>query len=223
MLRIEVPEAGLAVSARLDGPVGEGPLLVFGHGAGAGMDHPVLDAFAVAFAARGLATLRYQFPFLERKGGRGFGRDPLPVAVGTVAAAVAEAQRHAGGRPILAGGHSYGGRMTTHAAAEGRLGGVRALVLLAFPLHGPKRPSTARAAHLGRIGTPMLFVSGERDAMAGAPLLEQVVDALPQARLVRIAAADHGWKAPKRRWPEGPFDAVGAAVADFLAEQGLAG
>jgi predicted alpha/beta-hydrolase family hydrolase len=223
MLRIEVPEAGEAVSARLDGPVGEGPLLVFGHGAGAGMDHPVLAAFADAFAARGIATLRYQAPFMERKGGRGFGRDPLPVAVGTVAAAVTEARRRAAGHPVLAGGHSYGGRMTTHAAAEDRLEGVAALVLLAFPLHGPKQPSKARAAHLGRIGTPMLFVSGERDAMAGAPLLEEVVDALPDARLVRIAAADHGWKAPRRRWPEGPFGAVGAAVAAFLAEQGLAG
>lgn len=223
MLRIEVPEAGLTVSARLDGPVGKGPLLALGHGAGAGMDHPVLGAFADAFAARGIATLRYQFPFMERKGGRGFGRDAPAVAGGTVAAAVAEAHRHAAGRPVLAGGHSYGGRMTTLAAAEGRLGGVAALVLLAFPLHGAGRPATDRAAHLADLPLPMLFVSGDRDAMAAPGLLEQAVSAAADARVVRVPGADHGWKAPKRRWPEGPFEAVGAAVAEFLAGHSLLG
>lgn len=217
MLRIEVPEAGLTVSARLGGPVGKGPLLVLGHGAGAGMDHPVLGAFADAFAAHGIATLRYQFPFMERKGGRGFGRDAPVVAVGTVAAAVAEARRHAAGHPVLAGGHSYGGRMTSHAAAEGRLDGVAALVLLAFPLHGAGRPGTERATHLAGLRLPMCFVSGDRDAMAAPGLLEEAVSGAADARVVRIPGADHGWKAPRRRWPEGPFAAVGAVVAEFLA------
>lgn len=223
MLQIEVPEAHLAVSARLGGPVGEGPLLAFGHGAGAGMDHPVLAALADAFAARGIATLRYQFPFMERKGGRGFGRDAPAVAVGTVAAAVAEARRQAAGHPVLAGGHSYGGRMTTHAAAEGRLGGVAALVLLAFPLHGAGRPAKDRAMHLAALRLPMLFVSGDRDAMAAPGLLEEAVPEAADACVVRIPGADHGWRVPKRRWPEGPFEAVAAAVAGFLAGHSLLG
>jgi hypothetical protein len=223
VLRVEVPEAELAVSARLCGPVGEGPVLVLGHGAGAGMDHPVLAAFADAFAAHGIATLRHQFPFMERRGGRGFGRDAPAVAVGTVAAAVAEARRHAGGHPVLAGGHSYGGRMTSHAAAEGRLDGVAALVLLAFPLHGAGRPARERATHLAAVRLPMLFVSGDRDAMAAPGLLEEAVSGAADARVVRIPGADHGWKAPRRRWPEGPFAAVGAVVAEFLAGARLRG
>jgi hypothetical protein len=136
-----------------------------------------------------------------------------------VAAAVAEAHRHAAGHPVVAGGHSYGGRMTTHAASEGRVDGVAALVLLAFPLHGAGRPARDRASHLAALPLPMLFVSGERDAMAAPGLLEEALSAAADARVVRIPGADHGWKAPKRRWPEGPFEAVAAAMAAFLAEK----
>lgn len=203
----------------MDGPVGEAPLLVFGHGAGAGIDHPSTQAIAAALVARGLAVLRYQFPFMERQGGSGFGRDALPVAVATVAAAVSRGREIAGTAPVLAGGHSYGGRMTTHAAAEGALGELAGLVLLSFPLHGARKPATERAAHLPEIAAPMLFVSGERDAMAEAPLLEDCVAALGDARLERIPGADHGWKAPKRVWPEGPLPAVADVVAAWVAER----
>ncbi len=213
---LTIPEAGLDVSIRLDGPVGDAPLLVFGHGAGAGIDHATTAGIAAALAERGFAVLRYQFPFMERQGGAGFGRDPLPVALATVAAAVAHGRSLAGSAPVFAGGHSYGGRMTTHAAAEGRLDGLSGLLLLSFPLHGARKPGTERAAHLAAVKQPMLFVSGERDAMAAAPLLEDCLAALPDAQLVRIPGADHGWKAPKRLWPEGPLPPVADAVAGWI-------
>ena len=216
---LTVPEAGLEVSTRLDGPVGRAPLLVFGHGAGAGIDHPSTTAVTAVLVARGLAVLRYQFPFMEKQGGSGFGRDALPVAVATVIAAVARGRALAGCSPIFAGGHSYGGRMTTHAAAQGLLDGLAGLVLLSFPLHGARKPGTERATHLAAVATPMLFVSGERDAMAEAPLLEDCVAVLGDARVERIAGADHGWKAPKRLWPEGPLPAVADAVAAWVAER----
>ena len=215
---LPVPEAGTEVSTRFDGPIGEAPLLVFGHGAGAGVDHPLMDGFAAASTGCGLAVLRFQFPFMERRGGRGFGRDPLPVASATVRAAVAEGRRHAGDRPLFAGGHSYGGRMCSHAAVDGGLPGIERLVLLSFPLHGAKRPDTQRAAHLAQVGLPMCFVSGERDAMATAPLLEEVVAALPATSLTRIPGADHGWKAPKRIWPDGPQQEVARVVAEWVAK-----
>ncbi|MDZ7827502.1 MAG: alpha/beta family hydrolase [Gammaproteobacteria bacterium] len=215
---LPVPEADTSVSVRFDGPLGEAPLLVFGHGAGAGIDHPLLEGFAAAFAASGLAVLRFQFPFMERRGGRGFGRDPLPVAIATVRAAVAEGRRHCADRPLFAGGHSYGGRMCSHAAVEEGLPGVSGLVLLSFPLHGAKRPDTQRAAHLAQVGLPMCFVSGERDAMARAPLLEEIVASLPAASLMRIPGADHGWNAPKRIWPDGPQQEVARVVAEWASK-----
>jgi predicted alpha/beta-hydrolase family hydrolase len=215
---LPVPESDTSVSIRLDGPLGEAPLLVFGHGAGAGIDHPLIAGFAAGFVAAGLSVLRFQFPFMERRGGRGFGRDPLPVAIATVRAAAAEGRRLCGDRPLLAGGHSYGGRMCSHAADGGGLPGVSGLVLLSFPLHGAKQPDTQRAAHLEGLGLPLCFVSGERDTMARAPLLEDVAASLPAASLVRIPGADHGWKAPKKIWPQGPQEEVARVVAEWVSK-----
>ncbi|HSG89514.1 MAG TPA: alpha/beta family hydrolase, partial [Pseudomonadales bacterium] len=214
---LDVPEGDVRVSVRLDGEVGGAPLILFGHGAGAGIDHPLIVAIADTLVAEGLAVLRYQFPFMERQGGRGFGRDAPALATATVAAAAAFATTRAAGRPLFAGGHSYGGRMTTLAAAEGRLGGVAGLVLMSFPLHaaGRQPPTVAaceRAAHLPEIDVPMLFLSGERDAMARSPRLEEVVHGCRAATLTRIEGADHGWKTARRRWPDGPFGAVAAEV-----------
>lgn len=216
---LTVREADLDVSIRVDGSVGSAPLLVYGHGAGAGIDHPTTAALTAALVARGIAVLRYQFPFMEKQGGSGFGRDPLPIAVATVAAAVAYGREIAGSAPVFAGGHSYGGRMTTHAAGDGLLGKLGGLVLLSFPLHGARKPSTERAAHLPSVTQPMLFVSGERDAMARTPLLENCVADLSSAELVRIPGADHGWKAPKRAWPDGPLGAVADAVLAWVVER----
>ena len=214
---LAVAGADRPLSTRLDGPIGDGPLLVLGHGAGAGIDHPGMADLAGALAERGLAVLRYQFPFMERRGGAGFGRDPLPLAVATVAAAVERGRALAAGRPLFAGGHSWGGRMTAHAAAAGLLPEIAGLVLASFPLHGAKAPGTERARHLPGLGLPLLFVSGERDALARAPLLEDCIAGLGAAELARIAAADHGWKAPKRVWPDGPLPAVADAIAAWCA------
>jgi predicted alpha/beta-hydrolase family hydrolase len=212
---VEVP-----LSVRLDGAVGDGPLLVFGHGAGAGIDHATTASIAAACADAGVAVLRYQFPFMERQGGSGFGRDAPTVAVATVAAAVARGRSLAGGHPLLAGGHSYGGRMTTHAAAEERLDGVAGLVLLSFPLHGARKPARERGEHLPDVPVPMCFLSGTRDAMAEASLLEAVAADCVDARLEWIADADHGWKAPKRTWPDGPFAELGRRIAAFAGTFG---
>lgn len=219
------------MSARLDRPAARlanaaaapPPLLAFGHGAGAGLDHPLIEGLAAAFVAAGITVLRYQFPFMERLVARGgaarFGRDPLPVAVATVAAAVACARSRSDGGALFAGGHSYGARMTTQAAAAGRLDGVRGGVLLSFPLHAPRKPSLARGAHLDDLAMPLLFLSGSRDTMAEAPLLEELVGRIGAARLVRIDGADHGWKAARRRWPEGVGRALAQEAAAFMARQ----
>jgi len=221
-LRITVPAADMDVAAVIDGDPSSMPLLVFGHGAGAGIEHLGQQALAGALVTAGIATLRYHFPFMERLVAKGatrfFGRDSLPVAVATVRAAVAVGAARAE-RGLFAGGHSYGGRMTTHAAAEaGGLPGVGGLVLLSFPLHGAGKPETERARHLPAIERPMLFVSGDRDALAQTPWLEDCIDALPEARLVRVAGADHGWRTARRAWPEGPFAAMAGHVADWLRE-----
>lgn len=216
-LRIPVAEADMTVSARLDGDPSRSPLLVFGHGAAAGIDHPLQQLIARSLVAAGIAVLRYQFPFMERKGGVGFGRDPLPLAVATVRAAVDHGRGLAGSDGLLAGGHSYGGRVSSHAALDGGLEDARGLVLLSFPLQ-PRRSSARgdRASHLAAITLPMLFVSGDRDPMAPAPTLEDKLAALERAECVRIAGADHGWRAPKRLHPDGPTDAVAAAVAAWI-------
>jgi predicted alpha/beta-hydrolase family hydrolase len=217
---LEVPEAHMRVSVRFDGAIGQTPLIVFGHGAGAGIDHALLEGIALALVDEGLSVLRYQFPFMERRGGSGFGRDAPAVALATVAAAAELGVTRAAGMPVFVGGHSYGGRMTTLAAAAGRLSKVAGLVLLSFPLHGAKRPARDRGLHLPQIDLPMLFVSGARDAMAEAPLLEEIVGACPMATCVRIDGADHGWKAARRRWPAGPLGAVAREVRHFVDAQG---
>ncbi len=216
-LRIPVPAADMTVSARLDGDPSCSPLLVFGHGAGAGIDHPLQQLIVRSFVAAGIAVLRYQFPFMERKGGVGFGRDPLPLAVTTVRAAFGHGRDLAGSDGLLAGGHSYGGRISSHAALDGGLEGARGLVLLSFPLQPRRRSARGdRSGHLGAVGLPMLFVSGDRDPMAPTPALEDKVAALERAECVRIPGADHGWRAPQRLHPDGPTDAVAAAVAAWI-------
>lgn len=196
------PEAG-TVSALLNMPPGAGAVLVLGHGAGAGMRHRTLEALAEGLAARGIGTLRYQFPFRERGGGR----DSQAVSLATVRAAVGAAVDVAAGLPVLAGGHSFGGRMTSLASArEGAPDGgddpmdlLRGLVYFNFPLHPPGKPATIRAAHLGAIRTPQLFVSGTRDTLARRDLLEATVGGLGAgAQLHLIETADHGFKVLKR-------------------------
>lgn len=163
--------------------------LVLAHGAGAGMKHRHMQALADAFAQEGIATLRFDFPFVEAGRKRA---DPPAVAVERIAEAFSAAQARAS-LPLWLGGHSFGGRMASHALLERPLA-ARGLVLCSFPLHPAGKPGIARAAHLGRIDKPMLFLSGSRDALAELDLLEQVVAKLPSAKLHVLDAADHGYR-----------------------------
>ena len=171
-------------------------LLVLGHGAGAGMTHPFMAALAEGFAERGIATLRYQFPFMERGTRR---PDPPRLAQATVRAAADEAARRQPGLPRFAGGKSFGGRMTSQAQAAEPLAGVRGLVFVGFPLHPPGEPATERAEHLERVGVPMLFLQGTRDALADLALVRQVAERLgTRATLAVLAQADHAFHVPAR-------------------------
>ncbi len=166
------------------------------HGAGAGMTHRSMAAIADGLGDLGVATLRYQFPYMEKGGKR---PDGPTVAQATVRAAVAEARRRAQGLPLFAGGRSFGGRMTSQTQASEPLAGVRGLVFFAFPLHPAGRPSVVRAEHLSNIATPMLFLQGSNDALAELDLLEQTVAKLgTRATLHLIADADHAFHVPAR-------------------------
>jgi predicted alpha/beta-hydrolase family hydrolase len=165
--------------------------LVLAHGAGAGMTHKSMAATAAGLAERSVATLRYQFPYMEKGGKR---VDPPPVAHAAVRAAAAEGLRRAGGAPLFAGGRSFGGRMTSQAQALEPLGGVHGLVFFAFPLHPAGKPSIDRAEHLAAIEIPMLFLQGTHDALAELDLLQPLVAGLgPRARLDLFADADHSF------------------------------
>ncbi len=184
------------VSALLDRPTRARALLVLAHGAGAGMEHPSLHAIAAGLAERGVATLRYQFPYMEKKSRR---PDPPALCHATVRAAVVQASRLAPDLPLIAGGRSFGGRMTSQAQARAALPGVRGLVFLAFPLHPAGRPGTERAAHLEEVGIPMLFIQGSRDELADSGLLRAVVEGLgPRATVHVLEHADHAFHVPAR-------------------------
>ena len=170
--------------------------LVLAHGAGAGMRHPFMAAVASELAASGMATLRYQFPYMERGSRR---TDPPALCHATVRAAVLEAARLTPTLPIIAGGKSFGGRMTSQAQASSPLPGVRGLAFLGFPLHPPGQPSDARAAHLAEVAIPMLFLQGTRDEFAEFGLLQAVVARLgKQATLRLFQDANHSFHVPAR-------------------------
>jgi uncharacterized protein len=191
---IATGEAG--VSGLLVRPAKARALFLFAHGAGVGMTHSSMESNARGLADRGIATLRYQFPYMERGGGR---PDPPRIAHATVRAAAAAAQRLAADLPLFAGGRSFGGRMTSQAQALAPIAGVRGLIFLGFPLHPAGAPASERADHLANVEVPMLFVSGDRDALAEITLLREMVQRLgDRATLAVIRDGDHGLKVPKR-------------------------
>ena len=185
-----------SVSALLTRPARPGACFVFAHGAGAGMTHPFMEAVAAGLANREIATLRYQFPYMDKGRKR---PDPPAVAHATVRAAVEEAARACAGLPLIAGGKSFGGRMTSQAQAKGALGGVVGLAFFGFPLHPAGKPSDERARHLADVHIPMLFLQGTRDTLAEPDLLKPIVDGLlPRATLHFVEGADHSFRVPVR-------------------------
>src|SRR5262245_56828783 len=206
------------VSALLVEPEGASHLLVFGHGAGTDMRHATLQTIADRLAEKCLATFRYNFPCGERGSGRG----SAEVCAATVRAAVAAARRAAPALPLLAGGHSFGGRMTSTAAAEAPLEGVEGLVFFSFPLHQPKKPDTRRAEHLRRVTVPLLFLSGTRDDLADLELLRSVVKELGnRATLHLLETADHAYRTLKRsrRSTEDVFVEMARVVREWADRQ----
>lgn len=201
------------VSGLLQAPRDARACYVLAHGAGAGMAHAFMAAMADGLAERGIGTLRYQFPYMERGSRR---PDAPALAQATVRAAVAEAARLVPDLMLVAGGKSFGGRMTSQAQAASPLPGVRGLAFLGFPLHAAGQPSDERAAHLQQVQLPMLFLQGTRDALASMPLMRKVVERLgDRARLELFEHADHSFQVPAR---SGRSDAdVRRAMLDALA------
>jgi predicted alpha/beta-hydrolase family hydrolase len=195
-LRIHVGDSVGDVSAIFLRPDDAWAVYLLAHGAGAGMRHHFLEDVAGALAVRGVATLRYQFPYVEHGSRR---PDPPGMLEATVRAAVAKARELAPDLPLVAGGKSMGGRMTSNAMAHRSLDGVRGLVFLGFPLHPPKQPGVARGEHLARVQVPMLFLQGTRDTLADLELITGVCERLgPQATLHVVEGADHSFSVLKR-------------------------
>lgn len=193
---------GQEVSGLLQGPAKPRAAYVLAHGAGAGMNHAFLAAIATGLAERGVATLRYNFLYMEQ----GSRRPDLPkVAHAAVRAAVTEAGRRFAGVPLFAGGKSFGARMTSQAQAGAPLAGVRGLVFIGFPLHPPDKPGIERAKHLGDVAIPMLFLQGTRDEFAQLDLLEPVCrDLGARATLKLFPEADHSFHVPARTGKKDP-------------------
>jgi predicted alpha/beta-hydrolase family hydrolase len=211
-LAITVNEAH-RVSGLLLAPPRASACYVLAHGAGAGMTHPFMEAVATELGERGIATLRYQFPYMEQRAKR---PDAPALAQATVRAAVAEAGRQVAKPPLIAGGKSFGGRMTSQAQAAAALPGVRGLAFLGFPLHPAGKPSDERAKHLFDVQVPMLFLQGTRDALADLALLQPLVDRLgKRATLKFFQDADHSFHVPARTGRKDPQ--VRREVLDALA------
>lgn len=218
-LRFEATKRSGEVSALLLRPGLARWLLVLGHGAGAGMRHSFMEAIAERLAARGLATFRYQFPYMEQGSPR---PDPSPVLMATVRSAVSAAAEAARDLPLLAGGKSLGGRMTSMTAAEKPLPGVCGLVFFGFPLHAAGKPGAERGEHLARVEAPMLFLQGTRDRLAELPLLRPLLSGLGnRAQLHVVNDADHSFHVPKGSGRSDPevLKELAQTVTDWASRQ----
>ncbi len=194
-------------------------LFVFAHGAGAGMRHPFMESMARELANRKIATWRFEFPYMAA--GRKL-PDRSPVLIDAVRGAVRDARVTAPDLPLFAGGKSMGGRMTSMAAAEAPLTGVRGIVFLGFPLHRPGDDSDARADHLGRVDLPMLFLQGTRDRLAAIDRIRRVCAGLePRSVLHEVEGADHGFSVLKRsgRTDAGVREELADVVGEWMARR----
>jgi predicted alpha/beta-hydrolase family hydrolase len=213
-LRIPVSERAGNVGGILTRPGRCRWMLALAHGAGAGMRHPFMEDVTLRLAERGVATLRYQFPYMEQGRKR---PDPPAVLRATVRAAVEAAAEAAGKMPLLAGGKSMGGRMTSLAASASPLPQVRGLVFFGFPLHAAGKPSSERGAHLADVGVPMLFLQGTRDRLAELDLLRPLCNRLGRRSTLKVVdQADHSFHVPRRSGIDQ------GAVFDELADSVLA-
>jgi hypothetical protein len=204
------------VSAILNMPAGSRCVLLLGHGAGAGMRHPFLESMAKCLGEHGIATLRYQFPYMERKQKR---PDPTPILLATVQSAFTVMRDHARGLPLFAGGKSMGGRMTSMAAAEGLLPNIHGIVFFGFPLHPPNQPEKwkERAEHLKHVQVPMLFLQGTRDVFARVDLLQPVCTKLGKlATLHLVEGGDHSFKVQQAN--SDVLRELAKRVADWMEE-----
>lgn len=194
-LKLDIERIG-AVSVILTQPANARACYVLAHGAGADMRHSFMEKVAEGLAARGIATFRFNFPYMEKKQGR---PDQPAVAHAAIRAAVKEAARLCPGLKLVAGGKSFGGRMTSQAQSKTPLPGVRGLAFLGFPLHADKNPSSERAEHLAGIAIPMLFLQGTRDGLADLGTLRPVIEALGgKATLHAIEGGDHSFAVLKK-------------------------
>jgi uncharacterized protein len=210
---VQIEVGATRVSGLLLTPPQAEACFVVAHGAGAGMLHPFMAALAADLAARGIATLRYQFPYMEKRGRR---PDPPAVCHATVRAAVVAAHALVPGLALVAGGKSFGGRMTSQAQAANPLPRVRGLAFLGFPLHPPKEPSDQRAEHLAKVEIPMLFLQGARDEFAQSSLLLPLIARLGDlATLCVLPDADHSLHVPARS--AHTADQINATMQDALA------
>jgi predicted alpha/beta-hydrolase family hydrolase len=206
----------IQVSSLLVRPDKASHLLVLGHGASTSMRHATLQRIAESLAEAGIATFRYNFPYMEY----GKARDSRPVCISTVRSAVSAARKAAPDLTLLAGGHSFGGRMTSTAASEQPLENVRGIVFFSFPLHQPGKPDTERAGHLSTVAVPMLFLSGTRDPLADLNLLRGICMNLgPRATLHLVDTADHGYRVQKRsrKSAEDVFAEMARVLRDWAA------
>lgn len=216
-LRFLASKSSGEVSALVIKPKGPKWLLVLGHGAGAGMRHPFMAQVAEDLAEHGIATFRYQFPYIEQ------GRkapNPAPILMATVRSAVEAAKKALPGVPVLAGGKSMGGRMTSSAAAKEPLEGVRGIVFFGFPLHAPGKASSDRAAHLFDVQVPMLFLQGTRDNLANLDHLRPVCKKLgKKATMHIIEGGDHSFNVPKKlgRSKEEVYEELAKSVAEWAS------
>jgi predicted alpha/beta-hydrolase family hydrolase len=194
--RCSIPFGTSELSAILQGPAAADVGFVFAHGAGAGMDHAFMQAVAEGLAARGIATLRFQFPYMQQGRKR---PDTPAVAHEAIRAAAAYARKRWPDTVLIAGGKSFGARMTSQAQAIAPIEDVRGLAFLGYPLHPAGEPSTERARHLGDVHIPMLFLQGTKDKLAELSRLQAVVNALgPRAELKLLPDADHSFHVPRR-------------------------
>jgi len=219
-LRFKATEDKGEVSAILVRPDGATHLLVLGHGASTSMRHATMERIAVVLADRQIATFRYNFPYSEN----GTARNSNATCVETIRSAVRAAKKAAPDLTLLAGGHSFGGRMTTTAQSEDPLENVEGLILFSFPLHLAGRPDTKRAEHLSAIRIPMLFLSGSRDELATLDLLKSTVAKLGKgATLHLLDTANHSYKVLKktRTSPEDVFDEMARAAREWLDKNSI--